>query len=85
MGGDASPLESWTYLAAQVAGERRGAQRSVNSPVWILGLFHTFFPIKSRTRHMIIKKNISIPPLQTTTAKALGLLSQGRAHIRGRV
>lgn len=63
---DADSLEPQTHLAAPLAGEWRGARRSGNSPVWILGLFHTFSPIKSRTRHMIIKEKLSVPPPQTT-------------------
>lgn len=83
---DAGSLEPRTHLAAPLAGERRGARRLGNSPVWILGLFHhAFSPIKSRIRHMIIKKKISVPPLQTTTVEPLSGLPRGRAHIRGGV
>lgn len=65
-GDDAYPSEPRTHLAGPLARERRGARRSGNSPVWILGLFHTFSPIKSRTRHMTIKEKLSVPPPQTT-------------------
>lgn len=58
---DASAPEPQTHLAAPLAGDRRGTGRSGNSPVWILGLVHPFPPIKSRTRHMIIKKKIPVP------------------------
>lgn len=84
-GGDAGPPEPRTHLAAPPAEKRRGARRSGNSPVRILGLFHTFSPIKAKTRHMIIKKKISVPPLQTTAVQAFSCLPQGRAHIRGRL
>lgn len=74
------PREPGTHLAAPLAGERNGARRSENSPVSILGLFHAFSSIKSRTRHMIIKKKISVPPLQTTAAEAVCSTSGPRPH-----
>lgn len=77
---NAGPLEPGTHLAAPLAGERGGARRSENSPVWILGLFHAFSSIKSRTRHMIIKKKISVPPPQTTAVVALCSTSGPHPH-----
>lgn len=53
------PARVVTHLEAPLAGERRRERRSGNAPVWILSLFHTFSPIKSRSRHMIIKKKTS--------------------------
>ena len=54
--GYAGSSEPWTHPAVPLSGERRGDRRSGNSPVWILGLFHTSPPIKSRSHHMIVKK-----------------------------
>lgn len=77
---NAGPLDPGTHLAAPLAGERGGPRRSENSPVWILGLFHAFSSIKSRTRHMIIKEKISVPPPQTTAVEAPSSTSGPRPH-----